>query len=395
VVYHELIEETRARLAARRKQDATLTDRLVEAMFLRVFTRPTRLKMALLPARLLQRIGVWSWLSRSRLAAALPEKLRKMQQMLPPRGPWWERKLRPYYSAQGAAGGPDNAAATPPPKARVGFFAGCIGSVLFQEVNRQTIDLMRLAGCEVFVPPTQACCGAIHHHAGRTHQAEAMARANIDAFLPLGHRGAAEHAAPEHARPLDYVTTNIAGCGAMLKDYAHLLRDDKAYAERAREFVSRVRDVNELLVRLNPPRPRHALPRRVTYHDACHLAHAQKVTQPPRELLSWIPRLEVALLRESDTCCGAAGTYNLTQPGMAQALAERKIRHLEATGAGTCVTANVGCAMQIQSEAARLGVRLEVVHPVTLLHEAYFGPRSHGDKPVQPPPAEASTNTAP
>jgi glycolate oxidase iron-sulfur subunit len=230
-------------------------------------------------------------------------------------------------------------------------------------VNRQTVRVLQEVGCDVHVPRTQVCCGAIHHHGGRVDEAVAFAKANIDAFFP-------ENDPASHP---DFLVNNIAGCGAMLKDYAHLLRDNPLYAERAKLLVSRTRDISELLVELDPPKPRHELNRTVTYHDACHLAHAQKLPGPPRKVLSWIKGLRVVPLAEADMCCGAAGTYNLAHPVMARQLAERKVRHVERTKARICVTANAGCAMQIQSEAERMGVDLHVTHPITLLYEAYFG----------------------
>ena len=199
------------------------------------------------------------------------------------------------------------------------------------------------------------------------HDAEAFARTNIDVFLsdPPG---------------VDFIVNNIAGCGAMLKDYPHLLRDDPGYAQKSQQFAGRVRDISELFTEVQLPPPAHQIDQTVTYHDACHLAHAQKITSQPRQLLNTIPGLKVIPLVESDMCCGAAGTYNLSQPEMARQLAARKIDHISNTGAKICVTGNVGCAMQIQSEANHLGVDLEVVHPVTLLHQAYFGSDGNGQQ---------------
>ncbi|MEX1015642.1 MAG: heterodisulfide reductase-related iron-sulfur binding cluster [Phycisphaeraceae bacterium] len=360
VVYHELIEETRERLD--RPGKPALSGRLVQAMFYHVFTRPTRLKLALLPARLLQRLGLWDRLVHSRLARRLPGPLAKMQRMLPADGALWERKLARHYAPSSHSRTGHFSEPSSPPK-RVALLAGCVGSVLFQDVNRQTIALLQLAGCEVFVPRGQRCCGAIHHHGGRVDDARAMAKANIDAMLEID------------GKPVDAIVNNAAGCGAMLKEYDHLLRDDPVYAAKAKAFVGKTRDITELLVELEMPRPEHAVRRKAAYHDACHLAHGQGVVEPPRRLLARVPGLKLVPLPESTMCCGAAGTYNLTQPEMAHQLGERKLRHLQATGAEVCVTGNVGCAMQIAGEARRAGMALEVVHPVTLLHEAYFGHR--------------------
>jgi glycolate oxidase iron-sulfur subunit len=349
VVYHELIEETRARLSSR--TPLSLQGRFMRWMFFNVFVYPRRLKLALLPARLMQKIGLYSLLRKIGLFRLLPVQLRKMEQMLPERGSVWPTQLAVRVAPSGGA------------KARttVAFFPGCIGSVMFEDVNRQAVELLVACGAEVIVPRAMGCCGAIHHHNGAHQQAEEFARANIDALMPR------DGTAP------DCIATCIAGCGAMLRDYDFLLRDDPEYAERAKAFAAKVRDISEVLLELGLPKPTKPLDLSITYHDACHLAHAQKVTTEPRALLSSIPGLTIRPLPESDMCCGAAGTYNLTQPEMATALAERKIRHIESTGADICVTGNVGCAMQIQSEARARGKRIKVLHPVELLHRAIIG----------------------
>jgi glycolate oxidase iron-sulfur subunit len=367
VVYHELIEETRARLEPMPGAAEPLGGRLLRWVFFHIFTRPGRLKLALLPARVMQKIGVYGLLRRWGAFGLLPASLAKMERMLPERGPLWPAALPEITRAGGtdamiAALQSHSAHTDAGPKAVVGFFAGCIGSVIFEKVNRQAVALLAAAGAEIHAPAAQRCCGAIHHHNGAVEQARALARRNIDVFLPRGEPG------------VDYIATNIAGCGAMLREYDHLLRDDPAYAQRAVEFRKRVRDISEVLLEIGLPELPYAVEETVTYHDACHLAHAQKVTQPPRELLVKIRGLTLVPLAESDMCCGAAGTYNLTQPAMARALGARKVKHIAATGADLCATGNVGCAMQIQSEADAAGQPLRVVHPVELLYRAAFGP---------------------
>jgi glycolate oxidase iron-sulfur subunit len=351
VVYHELIEETRARLAA--TQMLTAQGRLMRWFFFNVFVHPTRLKLALLPARMLQKLGVYPLLRRLGLFKILPSQLRKMEQMLPESGRLWPRRL-PSETQHSAL-------RTQHSSVTVGFFAGCIGAVMFDEVNRKAVELLAACGARVLAPRAQVCCGAIHHHNGAHHPAEEMARRNIDAFVP------------KEGPPVDFIVTAVAGCGAMLREYDVLLRDDPAYAQRARDFVLRVRDVTEVLVELSLPEMKHRIDETITYHDACHLAHAQKVTAAPRKLLAMVPGLTTVPLPESDMCCGAAGTYNLTQPEMATQLAGRKLDNIASTGAATCVTGNVGCAMQIRSEATARGQALRVVHPVELLHRAVFG----------------------
>jgi glycolate oxidase iron-sulfur subunit len=360
VVYHELLEDTRARLkvgtGADEARRGTAQDWFMRWLFFNVFVHPTRLKFALLPARVLQKLGLYGVLRKTGLLKLLPAQLRKMEQMLPPTGPLWPRRLRAVTPAEGPT-----AAATK----QIGFFAGCIGSVMFDRVNRQAVDLLRAAGATVLAPPQQACCGAIHHHNGAHGPAEAFARHNIDTFLP------------KDGPAVDFIATNIAGCGAMLREYDVLLRDDPAYAARAKEFVRRVRDISEVLLDLGlDKKTEHAVRETVTYHDACHLAHAQKVTAPPRALLAAIPGLRLVPLPESDICCGAAGTYNLTQPEMATELAGRKLKNIASTGTTTCVAGNVGCAMHIASEAAARGQPVRVIHPVELLHRSVFGTKS-------------------
>ena len=349
VIYHELIEETRARLGNSRS--LPLQGRLVRWLFFNIFTRPSRLKLALLPARVLQKVGIYALLRNVGLFGLLPLQLRKMEQMLPSRGPLWPVRLPEVLE-------PQHVSSTKP---TIGFFAGCIGSVLYDSVNRKAVDLLLASGAEVRVPRAQSCCGAIHHHNGQHDPAAEMARRNIDAFCPT--RGAG----------VDWIVTDIAGCGAMLRDYPHLLRDDPVYAQRAIEFASKVRDISEMLLELPLPEPRHAIAMKATYHDACHLAHAQKVTAAPRALLAKIPGLTLLPLPENDMCCGAAGTYNLEQPEMSTRLAHRKLTNITTTGAELCITGNVGCAMQIQSQAIAEGRKLKVMHPVELLHAAVFG----------------------
>jgi glycolate oxidase iron-sulfur subunit len=341
VIYHELIEETRHHLAEKRKPRGV--GRLIHLMVLHVFPYPFRMKVCLFPVRLLQLTGLWRLMTKW-TAPLLPAELEKMQQMLPAKGQIWPRKLKRHYPPRGSK------------RMTVGFFTGCVGEAMFQQTNQRAVELLAFLGCEVRVPRSQQCCGAIAHHNDRADLAAAQARRNIEAF-----------------EGCDAIVTDIAGCGAMLKEYDYLFRDDPQMSRRAKDFVSRVRDISELLVEFDLPEPAHAVNQRVTYHDACHLAHAQGITAPPRELLMKIKGLELVELVESEICCGAAGTYNLTEPAMARDLAERKLKHIRNTGCDTCVTGNVGCAMQIDSEARRIGMPLTVVHPIDLLHEAYLG----------------------
>jgi glycolate oxidase iron-sulfur subunit len=208
----------------------------------------------------------------------------------------------------------------------------------------------------VHAPRRPRCCGSLQMHAGVEEEALELARATIAAYEPYEH-----------------VAVNVAGCGSGMKDYAHLLSDDREWAERAAAFSAKVRDVSELLAEVEPQAPRHPVPLRVAYHDACHLAHAQKVRVQPRALLRAIPELELVEPAEWELCCGSAGIYNLVQPAAAAELGRRKAANLAATGADAIAAANPGCALQIAANMEE--GELPVFHPMTLLDHSIRGTR--------------------
>lgn len=240
---------------------------------------------------------------------------------------------------------------------RVALFAGCIMSTAFAETDRATIRVLNRAGCDVNLPQGQGCCGALTIHAGNMDEARKMARQNIAAFEESG---------------AEAIIINAAGCGAALKEYAHLLKDDSDYAERATTFSRKVRDVSEFLAH----RPQSAAlrkgkePLKVTYQEPCHLVHAQRIRQEPRRLLRSLPGIELREMQESALCCGSAGIYNLTQPEMSRRLQQRKIEHIIATGADVVVTANPGCHLQLQAGLQEAGSKIRVRHIVDLLDQA-------------------------
>jgi glycolate oxidase iron-sulfur subunit len=236
------------------------------------------------------------------------------------------------------------------------MLSGCVMSVLFTEINEATLAVLRRNGCDVVLPKRQVCCGALNVHNGETTAARKMARHNIDAFL---------------AADPDAVIVNAAGCGAAMKEYDHLLRDDPAYAEKAQRFSRLVKDASEFLVELGPMTPRRPIDLTVTYQDPCHLAHGQKVRSQPRALLQAIPGLKFVEMNGPDRCCGSAGIYNVTHPEMSQELLREKMAAIAQSGAEAVVAPNPGCMLQLRYGAKRYGPPITVFHLMDLLERAY------------------------
>jgi glycolate oxidase iron-sulfur subunit len=228
----------------------------------------------------------------------------------------------------------------------------------FPNVNAATIRVLSAEGCEVIVPRGQGCCGALSLHSGRTEEAKRFAQALIARF--------------ERER-FDAILINAAGCGSTLKEYGELFADDDAWRARGVAFAEKVRDINEYLATLEPRAPRKPLPLRVAYHDACHLAHAQRVRAQPRSLLRTIPELELLEIPDGDQCCGSAGTYNLFQPKSAHEIGVRKVENVRSVAPDLVASANPGCTLQMQSILRERGVTLRAAHPVELLDAAING----------------------
>ncbi len=337
VQYGRLIEGARASLPPPKLAVSTVRSLVLRGLF----PRPRLLDLAGTSMRAYQRLGP----QRVVRAIGLPGRLGAMESLLPrAQGPVWQGARRTNYPPEGK------------PRLRAALIRGCVMQQFFARTNEATARVLTENGCAVSAPAAPLCCGALHVHAGDRKTAQAMARRMIDAILPL--------------RP-DIIVINAAGCGSTLKEYDHLLADDPAYAGRAREFSERVRDVNEALVALPFRAPRAGLARRVTYQDACHLVHAQRVREQPRIILRSIPSLDFVELRGSDDCCGSAGIYNVTQPDTSMVLLDRKMDAVIETGAEILVTANPGCAIQIGAGIRARGLSMVVAHPVDLLDRAY------------------------
>jgi glycolate oxidase iron-sulfur subunit len=312
-----------------------------------LFPYPRRLRWALAPARLMQLLGLDRLAESLGLLKLLPEKLRRMQGLLPKlqsRG----AELPGFLPAIGEK------------RARVALFTGCVADAMFPHVNRATARVLQLNGCDVVIPKSQVCCGAIHYHSGAGEEALSLAQQNVNAFDPAS---------------VDAIIINVAGCGSMLKDYTHVAEElrpqDHAVNAQLASFAGKVQDVAEFLMKLGPRPTKQPVRLKATYHDACHLAHAQKIREQPRGLLGLVSGLELVPLAESDICCGAAGSYNLMEPEMADRLGARKRRNIEATGADAVICGNAGCTLQIAAELRRHGRDIPVLHPVEVLAAAY------------------------
>ena len=252
-----------------------------------------------------------------------------------------------------------NQTATPPAserKAKVALLAGCVMPIMHGPTMEAAMRVLRRNGIEVIVPAGQACCGALNVHAGERETAREMARRNIDSFLELD---------------IDAVITASGGCGTQMKDYGELLAGDPDYAEKAERLAGMTRDIHEYLVEVGFKPPQGFLDMTVTYQDACHLAHTQKITDQPRQLLNSIPGLKLVELPESSVCCGAGGTYALTSPEMSGYLRDRKVENVESTGAMVVASGNPGCVLQMSKGLEARGSSTQVKYVIDLLDEAY------------------------
>ncbi len=276
----------------------------------------------------------------------MPRRIASLDGLQPTVPPPKERRIetdrtlsKGYYPAEGK------------PRMRVGLFLGCIAAEWFAPTHRATIRVLQRNGCDVLVPDSQTCCGALHRHAGVLDEAEELYRINRDAF---------EESASKGRRP-DVVVINAAGCGAALKEPPHSLPDGLGIP---------VRDICELLDEIGIRSPRGRIEKRVVYDQPCHLLHGQRVGKESVEnLLAQIPGIDLRSLPDSDRCCGSGGVYNLVHPHIAEQVRDEKVAAIRSVDPDIVVTGNPGCAMQIR--AGLVGTGIEVIHPIDLLDRAY------------------------
>lgn len=337
VPYAQLLEAARDDIAKNYKRP--LRERLILKVFRdNLFPYPNRLRLTFLPVKLMGGLV-------RKVSGILPADLQRMLALLPEEFPDESRyKLPPVVPAIGER------------RYRVALMTGCIGSVLFARTNWATARVLAHNGCEVVIPQDQGCCGALHLHTGASDTTRKLARNNLKAF---------------DLESVDAVIVNAAGCGSTVKEYGHVLEDDPTVAGQAKTFSAKTRDVSEFLAEIGLRPMTREVPKKVAYHDACHLAHGQGVRSQPRRILAQVPGLQLVDIRDSEICCGSAGLYNILQPEMAERLLKAKVDAILETGAELLATGNPGCLMQIAKGLRGRGSHVRVVHPVEILAEAY------------------------
>jgi glycolate oxidase iron-sulfur subunit len=336
VQYDKLLEDARAQVE--RNFERPPIERTHRRLVFELFTRPGRMRVLAPGAALAHRLGLPRLARRPRVRKLAP-RLAAVASMTPDASVGRAlRRLPGRFEARGEKRG------------EVALLQGCVQRVFFGHVNEATARVLAADGFEVHVPRLPRCCGALPLHAGADPQARELAKSTIEAL-----------------ERYETVIVNAAGCGSAMKDYGHVLRDEPDWADRAERFAAKVRDAGEFLADAGTRAERRPVPMKLAYHDACHLAHAQKVRSQPRRLLNEIPELELVEPGEWELCCGSAGIYNLVKPEPAAELGERKARNLLDTGAEAVAAANPGCALQITAHTERLGRPLPVLHPMELL----------------------------
>ncbi|WP_053958868.1 (Fe-S)-binding protein [Sulfobacillus thermosulfidooxidans] len=344
-----LIEHARGQIYAWQAEQGRL-NRIQQFTLHHLFPHPKRLRWAGKFLQFYHRSGWRGLAHKIQITKLLPQHLRDYEEILPtPSSPTlttWPPVTSPKTS----------------PKGRVGLLTGCVMDALMSPINEATIRVVVHNGWEVVIPSQQVCCGALHVHAGDRHTARSLARTNIHAFFE---------------EDVDYVVTNSAGCGAAMKEYPDLFEElpEEEY-DLATRFAKKVRDVSEFLVETGFDPPKQAISGAVTYHDACHLCHAQKIRHQPRYLIQSIPGIQFEEMPNADRCCGSAGIYNLTHPDMAGKLLDQKVEDIP-PDVDTVVLGNPGCLLQIKAGLNKHHRNVKVVHTVELLDLAYQQESGH------------------
>ncbi|MCY8575261.1 (Fe-S)-binding protein [Bacillus haynesii] len=346
VNYGRLLEEARD-IIQQNKKHAFPVKVLRRAVFKGLFPHSNRIRALAGMLGVYQRSGMQNVIRKSGLLRLLPDHLAKMEAVLPKVPDMKQLKKRPHLLP-----------AIGERKKRAAFFSGCLMDTLFLDTNMATIKLLRLAGCEITIPEQQTCCGALHGHSGEKSEAILLAKRNIQAFEDSN---------------ADFIVTNAGGCGAFLKEYDHLLKDDSEWRVRAASFTRKLKDFSSVLLELNFDQQSLELPQQiVTYQDSCHLRNVMKTSAEPRRLIRSIKGIEFKEMQNAESCCGSAGIYNIVESEMSMKILDTKMEAAAATRAATIVTANPGCLLQMKLGIERAGLtdQVRAVHLADLLLEA-------------------------
>lgn len=348
VQYDKLLVATRPQIE--RNYPRSLPDKLIRQVIFSLFPYPNRLRFLLAPLLIYQKLGLQKIVRSTNLLKTVFPRLAAMESILPKVTlKAFQNNLPTVIPAQGEK------------RYRVGMILGCVQRLFFSPVNEATVRVLTANGCEVVIPSSQGCCAALPEHQGQTQQAQSLARQMIDSFADT---------------EVDAVIINAAGCGHTLKEYGHILEDDAEYKEKAQEFASKVKDVQEFLAtvgltsKLSPITDETLT---LVYQDACHLLHGQKISVQPRQLLKQIPQVKLVEPIDAALCCGSAGVYNMLQPEVAEELGNQKVQNLLNTGADLIASANPGCTLQITKHLELQGKKIDVVHPIELLDYSIRG----------------------
>lgn len=347
VKYDQLISAVRPQVE--RNQPRNPWEKFLRTIIFNLFPYPNRLSIFLPLLWLYQVSGLQALVRKTGILKLMP-RIASMESILPKINLKSIGKKYPYtIPAEGEK------------RYRVGVVLGCVQRLFFDPVNEATVRVLTANGCEIVIPQTQGCCGALPAHQGQENQAQSFARQMINSFK---------------SSEVDYVIINAAGCGHTLKEYHHILADDPQYLPLAQEFVSKVRDVNEFLAEIGLNTPLSSITDdeiAIVYQDACHLLHGQKISVQPRQLLQKIPNVRLKEPLDAALCCGSAGVYNLLQPDVGNELGQQKVTNLLNTGAKIIVSPNPGCALQIKKHLQLQGETIEIMHPMEMLDLAIRG----------------------
>jgi glycolate oxidase iron-sulfur subunit len=342
VQYDKLLVATRPQIE--RNYPRSLPDKLIRQIIFSLFPYPDRLRFLLAPLLVYQKLGLQKIVRATNLLKIVSPRLAAMESILPKvTFKAFQNNLPTVIPAQGKK------------RYRVGMILGCVQRLFFSPVNEATVRVLTANGCEVVIPESQGCCAALPEHQGQKQQAQSLARQMIDSFADT---------------EVDAIIINAAGCGHTLKEYGHILEDDAEYKEKAQEFASKVKDVQEFLATVGLTAKLMPITEEIltlVYQDACHLLHGQKISVQPRQLLKQIPQVKLVEPIDAALCCGSAGVYNMLQPEIAEELGNQKVENLLNTGADLIASANPGCTLQINKHLKMQGKKIDVIHPIELL----------------------------